>query len=120
MKLQPTLLTLIELLNGRLFRVPEYQRAYSWEKKQRLDLFDDIKRMKTTGDDHFMATIVGLMGERRSIASDSFTEVSLVDGQQRITTLVILLKAIEKALDAREKSKAELLSLLVKGDELVF
>ncbi|MGB3507276.1 MAG: DUF262 domain-containing protein [Xanthobacteraceae bacterium] len=43
MQLQPQLFNLNNLLNGRLFRIPEYQRAYSWEKKQREDLFGDIE-----------------------------------------------------------------------------
>lgn len=46
MKLDPKYLTLDDLLQKRLFKIPEYQRAYSWGKKQRNDLFMDIKSSK--------------------------------------------------------------------------
>ena len=37
--IHPQYLTLSKLLDGRLFRVPEYQRAYSWTSRERQDLF---------------------------------------------------------------------------------
>ena len=121
MQLQPHLLNLSALLQSRLFRIPEYQRAYAWERKQRDDLFSDIKRVIASGEDHFMATIVGLVRDRKCIAADEFTVVEIVDGQQRLTTLIILLKAIEKALNREDKTEAkvgtELMDLLVKGDD---
>jgi hypothetical protein len=66
MKIQPQLLTLDQLLQGRLFRIPEYQRSYSWGAKQRADLFSDILRLAARGasaakegrpddESHFMA-----------------------------------------------------------------
>ena len=122
MQLQPAFLKLDSLLNGRLFRIPEYQRAYSWEKKQRSDLFNDIKRIRKSGDDHFLSTVVGLIRDKVSIVATEFDKVDLVDGQQRITTLVILLKAIEKEMDRSdpksEKLATEIRALLVKEDEL--
>lgn len=121
MQLNPVHLTVGKLMQGRLFRIPDYQRAYSWQGKQREDLFADIREVHRSGRDHFMATVVGLARDRRQIGGDEFGVVELVDGQQRVTTLVILLKAIEKALDASDKVqariKAELGDLLVKGDE---
>ena len=45
MSIRPDNLTLDKLLQGRLFRIPDYQRAYSWETKQREDLFGDIKKL---------------------------------------------------------------------------
>ena len=122
MQLHPQLFNLNNLLNGRLFRIPEYQRAYSWEKKQRDDLFADITRIKSSNEDHFMATIVGLTRGKKQIVADEFTMVDIVDGQQRITTLIILLKAIQQALDENDKKEKklgiEVAELLVKGDDL--
>jgi hypothetical protein len=46
MRLDPKHLTLQGLLQGRLFRIPYYQRAYAWETKQRSDLFDDIREIQ--------------------------------------------------------------------------
>jgi hypothetical protein len=122
MQLQPQLFSLSSLLSGRLFRIPEYQRAYSWEKKQRDDLFGDIERVRTSNEDHFMATIVGLTRGRKRIVADEFTLVEIVDGQQRLTTLIILLKGIYLALNRNNKTEKkladELSELLVKGDDL--
>lgn len=122
MQLQPQLFNLNNLLNGRLFRIPEYQRAYSWEKKQRDDLFGDIERVKASDEDHFMATVVGLTRGKKQIIADQFAVVEIVDGQQRLTTLIILLKAIQRALNTEDKTEKklseELSELLVKGDDL--
>ncbi|WP_322920046.1 DUF262 domain-containing protein [Agrobacterium tumefaciens] len=119
--LSPMHLKISSLLTGRLFRIPEYQRAYAWGARQRADLFADITGVKETGREHFMATVVALGKERRLIGADEFTTVEIVDGQQRITTLVILLKAIEKALGVEDRTEAkikrEIEELLVKDDD---
>lgn len=121
MTLNPIHVTIAQLLEGRLFRIPSYQRAYSWRRNQRDDLFKDIKEAHRSGRDHFMATVVALARNTLRIGADEFRMVELVDGQQRLTTLVILLKAIEKALLTEDlasaKAKIGLIDLLVKGDE---
>jgi Protein of unknown function DUF262/Protein of unknown function (DUF1524) len=123
MEIQPQLFKLDSFMHGRLFRVPEYQRAYAWLTKQRSDLFGDIRRVKERDEDHFMATFVGLSrkGEKPRIIADQFSVVEIVDGQQRLTTLIILLKAIQKALDASDKHEKTLVDelgrLLVKDDK---
>lgn len=109
------------LLTGRLFRIPEYQRAYAWGKRQRSDLFNDILDVKRSGREHFMATVVALARDNRLIGADEYRTVEIVDGQQRLTTIVILLKAIEKAIDhedsKQEKVRREIAELLVKDDD---
>lgn len=98
MQLNPMHLKISAVLGGRLFRIPEYQRAYAWGKRQRVDLFNDILDVKRSGREHFMATVVALAKDNRLIGADEYRTVEIVDGQQRVTTLVILLKAIEKNL----------------------
>jgi hypothetical protein len=121
MQLNPKHLTLHGLFQGRLFRIPDYQRAYAWVSKQRNDLFDDILEVHKSGQDHFMATVVCLQRDKRRIVADEYQTVDVVDGQQRLTTLIIMMKAIEKALDIQEDSekriKRETAELLVKGDD---
>ena len=122
MKLNPQHLTLHEVLSGRLFRIPDYQRAYAWEARHRADLFADIRLVAKSKNDHFMATIVALaQSTKRRIGADEYKIVGLVDGQQRLTTFVVLFKAIEKALDrgnpAEVKVSNEIRELLVKGDD---
>ena len=119
MPVQPIYTSLTELLSNRLFYIPNYQRAYSWRKEHRTDMFDDIKKLKNEREDsfHFMATIVGLRRGERKIATNRYHLIDIVDGQQRITTLVLLLKAIERTLPAEDEEARELRKLLVKGDE---
>ena len=126
MSIQPAYLTLGKLLENRLFRIPHYQRAYSWQRKQREDMFEDISKLKgNPKSSHFMATVVGLhrYGDTQEIGVDLFDVINVVDGQQRLTTLVLLLKAIERKLDCSPPSSDEkqhgrdLQNLLVKGDD---
>lgn len=120
--IHPQYLPLTKLLNARLFRIPEYQRAYSWTSKQRADLFGDIDRTQGKGPDagHFMAAIVCLRRERQTLGTDEYQTLEVVDGQQRLTTLVILFKTIEISLDPASKAEARLVAevadLLVKAD----
>lgn len=117
---RPDYFTLDELLSKRLFRIPHYQRAYSWHSKQRTDMFDDIENLRENPESfHFMATVVGLCSDQRVIGPDRHSVVDIVDGQQRITTLVLLLKAIERKMECSQPDDArDLQRLLVKGDDL--
>jgi uncharacterized protein with ParB-like and HNH nuclease domain len=81
------LLTIEEIVAGKFFRIPDYQRGYSWEKDQLHDLTEDIKHIATKSHKHYFGTIV----ITRSNENNHF---DIVDGQQRLTTLIILLKLI--------------------------
>lgn len=122
-EISPKFIPFTNLLNGRLFRIPQYQRAYSWQKKQRQDLFDDIERTYRAQDDraHFMATIVGLRRKKITILTHEYQVIEVVDGQQRITTLILLLKAIAKLIDRSndegDKIGKEIDDTLVKNDD---
>ena len=123
MSIRPDYFTLDQLLTNRLFRIPHYQRAYSWQRKHRDDMFKDIKKLKgaPNGSFHFMATVVGLLRDTKTIITDKYNIIEIVDGQQRLTTLVLLLKAIENKLDRsapdEERLAQDLQELLVKSDD---
>jgi len=125
MSIRPDNLTLDKLLQGRLFRIPDYQRAYSWETRQRKDLFTDIQKLaqtKASDRHHFMSTVVCLQTlQKEEVGADEFGVFSVVDGQQRLTTLIILLKAISKKLsigsDIERKEHSKLSDLLVKEND---
>ena len=125
--IQPQYLSLAKLLAGRLFRIPEYQRAYSWTSVQRRDLFGDIQKVHEKGPDegHFMAAVVCLRRGKQALGTDEFDQVEIVDGQQRLTTLIILLNAIKLRLNVNDRGEQKLADeigeLLVKmeGDELL-
>ena len=123
-RIQPHDIKLKKLFRGRLFRIPDYQRAYSWEEKHRKDLFSDVKKSFEENTDHFMATVVGMYrgDDEKTNYGDCYQIVDIVDGQQRITTLVLLLKALSEALrhskDPEKKNKAKKLDeILVKRND---
>ena len=101
---QPQYYNLGQLFAGRLFEIPQYQRAYRWEKKHRDALFSDIERSYEDDQTHFMATVVALHSQKKkvNIFGQEHEYFEIVDGQQRITTLILILKAIAKALDRED------------------
>lgn len=126
--IHPQHLSLIDLLDKRLFTIPDYQRSYSWSTRQRRDLFDDIEEVWQEDEDsvHFMATVVCRRLDRVKLGTERMTCLDIVDGQQRLTTLVVLLNAIRFALadedeDGARRDADSLATLLVKphGDNLL-
>ena len=108
MAFKSELLTLYNLFHGRLYTVPDYQRAYRWEKKQRKDLFEDIERSMEDEREHLMSTVVVVKRGTTSIRTKQYQKVDVVDGQQRITTLIILYRAIINELDDNDSEECEI------------
>ena len=78
--------------NGnRAFIVPEYQRGYSWEERQREDLIKDIENLLDQEYKHYTGTIVA---SKNATAVGDIEFFDIVDGQQRLTSLVIFLATI--------------------------
>lgn len=87
--------TIKTLFHGNRFVIPAYQRKYSWRFEQRKALWDDIAEnleMK-----HFIGT---LCFKKVDIHSDAFSDVyEIIDGQQRTTTLFLLLNVLIERID---------------------
>ncbi len=78
--------------NGKIYRVPPYQRDYSWEEEQWEDLWNDIVELRGRPDDrHYMGALV--------VEGQSDREFLIIDGQQRLATLSILALVAIKQLD---------------------
>ncbi len=73
-----------------LFRIPVYQRNYDWSEANCNRLLDDIFNIMETGDKHFLGTIVYMAAQN----SFSLREYIIIDGQQRLTTMMLILKAL--------------------------
>src|SRR5260370_5115024 len=117
--IEPRYAVLQTLFADRVFRIPHYQRFYSWQKRQRDDLFGDLRKLAASGEDqhHFMATVVcHKTEETRNIGMVQFRVYDVVDGQQRLTTLILLLKSIELALPEESEDRKDLAKTLVKSD----
>src|SRR5579864_8888010 len=84
------------------FVIPIYQRTYSWTEKECRQLWDDIVR--TGGNDavsaHFVGSIVYIEQGLSQVTIQSPHLV--IDGQQRLTTVTLLLAALAKALGEDE------------------
>ena len=88
--------------NGKTFEVPPFQRDYSWDKEEWEDLWLDIMGLDDEGD-HYMGYVV--LQETKE--SKNFL---IIDGQQRITTISILIIAAVKLLkDRGDFERAELI-----------
>lgn len=95
-----SLLTLNDLFKDRKFIIPDYQRGYSWESAQRKDLLDDILFISRTNHTHYAGTIVATQNQNN--------DFEIVDGQQRLTTLYILLVMILKNSKKNKISKEQI------------
>ena len=82
------------------FQIPVYQRPYSWTKAQCLRLYDDmVSTFLENRDSHFIGSIV------YQVSSKSGTRAyTIIDGQQRLTTLYLLFLAMRQvALDLEQQ-----------------
>ena len=79
--------------NKRVFKVPVYQRNYDWTNVQCEKLYQDIMLAHKRDRKHFTGTIVYIVG----LNGSNLNEVLIIDGQQRMTTVYILLKALYDA-----------------------
>jgi uncharacterized protein with ParB-like and HNH nuclease domain/predicted transport protein len=89
------------------FVIPIYQRTYSWTDRECRQLWDDI--LRTGGNDavsaHFVGSIVYIEKGLYQVSSQS--PMLVIDGQQRLTTLTLLLAALARALDKLDEANRE-------------
>lgn len=76
----------------RTFYIPVYQRNYDWKRMQCITLFRDIEKIAADENrsSHFLGTIVYVEGD----STANFRQFIVIDGQQRLTSIMLLLKAI--------------------------
>ena len=91
--------------NKRVFKVPVYQRNYDWTNIQCEKLYQDIMIASKRDHKHFTGTIVYIVG----LNASALSEVLIIDGQQRLTTMYILLKALyDAAKDVSVRIESEI------------
>lgn len=102
MNITPNKLTIAQLFatSNEQFLVPSYQRRYAWGYNQYLALYEDIDMLKEN-DGHLFGMII----LHTSFHTGGINQPELVDGQQRMTTLIILLKAFENAYRYKKKDE---------------
>ncbi|MDM5299997.1 DUF262 domain-containing HNH endonuclease family protein [Bacillus pumilus] len=108
------------LETGKVYKfiIPEYQRPYAWSEEQIQTLFDDLVEYTENNNEstYFLGTIVSYENEN--------SEQEIIDGQQRITSLFLLLRALYSKLQSMTETKevknfkGQIESALWEQDEL--
>lgn len=109
------------LFQNRLFRIPDYQRGYAWQQSQLADFWDDLINLQQ--DRYHYTGLLSLKSLGRKETKDwgsdlwmvdkGFKACHIVDGQQRLTTFVILLNEIICFVRELDENKGK------KDDEIV-
>jgi hypothetical protein len=100
-----------------VFRIPPYQRPYSWTTEQAGDLLDDL--IWAAGDDKPADRPPYFLGSIVVIKDSNYPEADVVDGQQRLTTLTILMSVL-RGLAGSDEEKANIdIFLRQKGNALL-
>ncbi len=100
------LLSLQKLFNETLFRIPDYQRGYSWSNQQLEEFWSDLTSLLPF-QEHYTGMIslkklestsiinsTDKWNEEKWLVGSGYTVYEIVDGQQRLTTLIILINEI--------------------------
>jgi uncharacterized protein with ParB-like and HNH nuclease domain/predicted transport protein len=96
--------------------IPIYQRPYSWGRRQWEQLWSDIIRAAQGGEGHFVGSIVYILGDESEIGRVNPAQV--IDGQQRLTTISLLLVALARHLEA-DGARAEMTGQRLRSRYLV-
>jgi hypothetical protein len=118
----------LKLEKSENFVVPEYQRAYSWDISQCDQLWQDIEEFiqQSNDDPYFFGTII--------VDCSEPNKLNLIDGQQRTTTFLLLLKAVllrlnevipkialnddtESLLEGLKSNRKRIMSILYKAED---
>src|SRR5579862_1440165 len=95
--------TVRELLGGRKYSIDYYQREYKWKSKQVTELIDDLSgkflESYEDGDERSAVAEYGHYFLGSVIVSDKEGEKFIIDGQQRLTTLTLLLIFLQHKLE---------------------
>ena len=89
--------------------IPVYQRNYDWKVENCAQLFNDLTYIAKNDNDHFIGTFV----YQHKPAAGIFQEFIIIDGQQRITSIILFAKAIYDLTDD-EDLKEEIYSTFIK------
>ena len=122
--LESQILPFKEIFKKKIFRIPDYQRGYSWEQTQLEDLWADLSNIHLHAY-HFTGILTinnfseqdyesleregfqNLVNREQGVVAingEFYTPHNLVDGQQRLTTTILFLSAIAKIQDQECKN----------------
>lgn len=121
-----------DLFSNKVFRIPMYQRGYAWGDKQLKELWDDIMDIEPDQGGNYHRHYTGMIAlkeiplieippEEKWLEDRGFSFYDVVDGQQRLTTLVILLYVLAKSYETIDPSiKTDLLNSYICSNNLTY
>lgn len=101
-----------KIFTERLLRIPDYQRGYAWTSRQLKDYWNDINQLETGHNHYFGVLTLETVDEQKYqkweddtwiIESKSYEPNYIVDGQQRLTTTIILIQCLIESINDNEK-----------------
>jgi uncharacterized protein with ParB-like and HNH nuclease domain len=110
--MESSLQSLSKLFTEKIYRIPDYQRGYAWNLKHLKDFWNDLIQLED-GKNHYIGVLtvekVGVDNYQKweddtwIIESKSYEPLYIVDGQQRLTTSIILIQAITELIPGGDK-----------------
>ncbi len=96
-----------EIFTRRILRIPDYQRGYAWQERQWEDLIEDLDLLEEDKEHYTGTLVLHAVGEkaRQDTEGTNYDVLDIVDGQQRLTTLIVLLDAIRREMKLSERWK---------------
>jgi uncharacterized protein with ParB-like and HNH nuclease domain len=111
-------LKLSEIFNKRLFRVPDYQRGYAWRIEHIEDFWQDLEDLRPNRQHYTGSLFIEesniIDSQDIFVSEDGFKKFDIVDGQQRMTTIIILLNELIVKLDDNENYDKQSKSNLIE------
>lgn len=104
------------------YNIPEYQRGYKWSTQQITELLDDINDFETNGDNELFYCLQNV-----TLVQDQYdaNKINVVDGQQRLTTISLLLtflgetkRIADKLIYSVRQPSNEFLQLLINDEDV--
>lgn len=101
---------LVKIIEGtNQYLVPHFQRPYTWQRKDWDTLWDDLDELRATSpgagpSEHFIGAVVTAPAHS---VPEGITKYLLIDGQQRLTTLMLLLAAVRDRARAIGEEKLD-------------
>lgn len=88
------------IFKGNHFTIPKYQRKYNWTETETKALWNDINESIGNEMNHFVGTLC--FKENKSVGLSTDTEYEVIDGQQRLTTLFLMLSVLIEKISDKE------------------
>lgn len=106
----PSVANVLSTDDKKIYRIPRYQREYTWRQHNWASLYDDVFDNEPG---YYLGSIIVIQGPVS--ASSGIYEYEVIDGQQRLTTISLLLAALYKQINGYD----DLIDEDLRADELV-